>query len=67
MAQGVTPEKGLPEYVAVPDPTGGADVVEEPGGGVEELDLVDVADTREVVDEARVEELELELAAPGRH
>lgn len=62
----MTPTKGLPEYVAVPEPTGGAGVVEEAGGGVEALDLVDVADdTREVVDEARVEELE--LAAPGRH
>ena len=65
MAQGVTPTKGLPEYVAVPDPTGGILVVVDPGGGVTELDLAVVDDTRVVVDEARVDELE--LAAPGRH
>jgi hypothetical protein len=55
----------LPEYVAVPDPTGGTLVVVEPGGGVAELDRDVVGDTREVVDAARVDELE--LAAPGRH
>lgn len=50
--------------MAVPDPTGGGDPVEEAGGGVVELDLTVVLDAR--VEEATVEELE-PPPDPGRH
>ena len=68
MAHICTPEKGLPEYEAVPEPTGGGEVVVVPAlVVVTGVDVVVCTGVEELVVLDEDDDDDEELAAPGRH